>query len=106
VNDPAVVHQQAATVVADAVIQLTKRAIEPTIQPFTTELRKITKELRDRVDSIDGAHRDFRKLAGDLDGRMTELTAELTALAIRAPARGTTGRRSAWRPGSTTSAPA
>lgn len=86
-NDPAVVHQQAASVVADAVIQLTERAVKPTFQPFTKELKDITKELRERLDSIDGAHRDFRKLASDLEARMTELTAELTteltALAAR-----------------------
>jgi chromosome segregation ATPase len=73
------VHQETVALLSDAVTDITKRAVEPTLAPFGAELQKTTAALDVRLrtldDLLDDDRADRQRLArqlSELPGRMAD----------------------------------
>jgi hypothetical protein len=79
----AVVHDETVALVADAVTQLTRRAVEPTLEPFKSELNKLNKRLQARVDDIDSKLRADELRAREIVSALADMTTALDTVQER-----------------------
>jgi len=69
-TDVADTHSDVAAAIADAVSELTRRAVAPTLEPFHEVMRQSTRQLDTRAATIDAACTDLSGAVESMDGRL------------------------------------